>query len=96
MSAPTQSFATPDFRVRFESAPVLYLVLRPDLRIVAASDAYLAATLTKRDDIIGRSLFEVFPTNPDDPKADQIDSQQPVPAKARPSYTIPFLKSSSG
>jgi len=77
MSAPTQSFATPDFRVLFESAPGLYLVLTPDLRIVAASDAYLAATLTKRDDIIGRSLFEVFPDNPDDPKADQIDSRQP-------------------
>ncbi len=50
----------------------MYLVLRPDLRIVAASDAYLAATLTKRDDIIGRSLFEVFPDNPDDPKADGV------------------------
>ena len=72
MSAPTQSFATPDFRVLFESAPGLYLVLTPDLRIVAASDAYLTATLTKRDDIIGRSLFEVFPDNPDDPKADGV------------------------
>ncbi len=72
MSAPTQSFATPDFRVLFESAPGLYLVLTPDLRIVAASDAYLTATLTKRDDIMGRSLFEVFPDNPDDPKADGV------------------------
>jgi PAS domain S-box-containing protein len=59
----------PDFRVLFESAPGLYLVLTPDLKIVAASDAYLRATMTKRAEVLGRSLFEVFPDNPDDPHA---------------------------
>jgi PAS domain S-box-containing protein len=44
-------------------------VLTPDLSIVAASDAYLRATMTKRDDILGRGVFEVFPDNPDDPGA---------------------------
>src|SRR5207302_9083480 len=59
----------PDFKTLFESAPGLYLVLTPELRIVAVSDAYLRATMTKRDDILGRDLFEVFPDNPDDPGA---------------------------
>src|ERR671919_1660013 len=59
----------PDFRALFESAPGLYLVLRPDLTIVAVSDAYLRATMTRRDEILGRGLFEVFPDNPDDPHA---------------------------
>ncbi len=58
-----------DFRLLFESAPGLYLVLTPDLRIVAVSDAYLAATMTRRGDIVGKNLFEVFPDNPDDPAA---------------------------
>jgi signal transduction histidine kinase/ActR/RegA family two-component response regulator len=58
-----------DYRLLFESAPGLYLVLNPDLVIVAVSDAYLAATMTRRDDIVGRGLFEVFPDNPDDPAA---------------------------
>lgn len=58
-----------DFRTLFESAPGLYLVLDPELRIVAASDAYLAATMTKRQEIAGKHLFEVFPDNPDDPAA---------------------------
>lgn len=49
----------------FESLPGLYLVLTPELRIVGASDAYLAATLTRREAIVGRNLFEVFPDNPD-------------------------------
>jgi signal transduction histidine kinase len=59
----------PDFRALFESAPGLYLVLTPDLRVVAASDAYLFATMTKRDEIVGRRLFEVLPANPEDTAA---------------------------
>lgn len=58
-----------DFKTLFESAPGLYLVLDPALTIVAVSDAYLHATMTKRDEIIGRNLFEVFPDNPDDAQA---------------------------
>jgi signal transduction histidine kinase len=60
---------SPDFRALFESAPGLYLVLTRDLQIAAASDAYLQATMTRRDDILGRHLFDVFPDNPDDPDA---------------------------
>jgi len=59
----------PDFQVLFESAPGSYLVLTPALTIVAVSDAYLKATMTKREEILGRGLFEVFPDNPDDPTA---------------------------
>lgn len=58
----------PDFRALFESAPGSYLVLDPELRIVAVSDAYLGATMTRREEILGRGLFEVFPDNPDDPE----------------------------
>jgi two-component system sensor kinase FixL len=64
----------PDFRLLFESLPGLYLVLTPDLRIVGASDAYLHATLTRRGDILGRHLFEVFPDNPDDPEATGVEN----------------------
>ncbi len=53
-----------NFRTLFESAPQLYLVLAPDLTIVAASDAYLRATMTVRESILGRHLFEVFPEMP--------------------------------
>ncbi len=53
----------------FESLPSLFLILTPDLKIVAVSDAYLRATMTKREDLMGRGIFEVFPDNPDDPVA---------------------------
>ncbi len=58
-----------DYKSLFESAPGLYLVLSPELKIVAVSNAYLKATMTKREEIIGRGIFDVFPDNPDDPNA---------------------------
>src|SRR5436309_1135133 len=58
-----------DFQALFESAPGLYLVLTPALTIVAVSDAYLKATMSKREEILRRGLIEVFPDNPDDPAA---------------------------
>ena len=59
----------PDFQIIFESVPGLYLVLTPGLEIIAASDAYLAATMTRREDVLGRGIFDVFPDNPDDRQA---------------------------
>jgi signal transduction histidine kinase/CheY-like chemotaxis protein len=53
----------PDYRALFESAPGLYLVLNPALVIVAVSDAYLRATMTSRDDLVGRGIFELCPDN---------------------------------
>jgi signal transduction histidine kinase len=62
----------PDFKTLFEAAPGLYLVLTPELVIVAVSEAYLQATMTRRADILGRAVFEVFPDNPDDPASDGV------------------------
>jgi len=66
----------PDFKALFESSPRLFLVLLPTPRflIVAVSDQYLDATMTKREEIMGRGLFEVFPANPDDPQADGVSN----------------------
>ena len=64
----------PDYKILFESAPGLCLILLPDLTIVAVSNAYLDATMTKRNEIIGRGLFEVFPDNPDDAGADGVSN----------------------
>ena len=61
-----------DLQRLFEASPGLYLVLAPDLRILAVTNAYARATLQQRDRMIGRHLFEVFPDNPDDPHADGV------------------------
>jgi signal transduction histidine kinase len=70
--ASSESVSSPDFKALFESAPGLYLVLTTGLTIVAASEAYLRATMTRREDILGRHLFEVFPDNPGDPAASGV------------------------
>lgn len=66
---------TPDFQLLFESLPGFYLILQPeDFIIVAVSDAYLRATMTQREAILGKPLFEVFPDNPDDVSADGVSN----------------------
>src|ERR1700722_8884837 len=62
----------PDFQALFESCPGLYLVLLPNspvFTIIAVSNAYLQATMTKRGEILGKGIFEAFPDNPNDPHA---------------------------
>ena len=61
-----------EFEAVFNRTPHLYLILDPSFMIVAANDAYCAATMTERDSIVGRSFFEVFPDNPDDYSADGV------------------------
>ena len=63
---------TPDFQRLFESLPGLYLVLSPDLRILAMSDAYARVAMQTREAMLGRDLFAVFPGNPDDPADDGV------------------------
>jgi PAS domain S-box-containing protein len=78
---PDQRPAAPalNFWAVFESAPDAYLLLAPDpphFTMVAANEARLRATLTRREDVIGRPLFEVFPDNPDDPAATGVRNLQ--------------------
>lgn len=62
----------PDYRRLFHAAPGLYLVLDQHLRIIAVNEAYSRATMTRRDDIVGRHIFDVFPDNPGDPAAEGV------------------------
>jgi PAS domain S-box-containing protein len=64
----------PDFQAIFQAAPGLFLVLKPDFTVVAVSDEYLQATMTRREEILGRGLFDVFPDNPDDPNATGVSN----------------------
>ena len=59
--------SAPDFAALFAACPNPYLILDHELVIVAVNDAYCRATMTKREDIVGRGVFDVFPDNPDDP-----------------------------
>ena len=58
-----------DYQAIFEANPNLYLILAPDkdFTVLAANDARLRATYTRREQSVGRPVFEVFRKNPDDP-----------------------------
>jgi signal transduction histidine kinase len=60
-----------DFPALFAAAPAALLVLRADapaFTIVAATDAYLRATLHTRDTLVGRPVFDALPdANPGNP-----------------------------
>jgi PAS domain-containing protein len=64
------------FQSEFDRSPHPYMLLDPGpgLKIVDVNSAYAAATLIARNDIVGKSLFEVFPDNPDDALADGVSN----------------------
>ena len=62
----------PDYRRVFEAGSAPYLLLSPEFTIVAVNDAYLRATATVREGIVGRNIFDVFPDNPNDPDASGV------------------------
>lgn len=71
---PLRLHSEPDFRAVFEHTPGLYLILAPDLTIVAVNDAYTRATMTVREQIVGRGIFDVFPDNPDEQDATGVSN----------------------
>ncbi len=73
----TSSNNTLDFRLIFYNAPTLFLLIKPnspEFTILDANDAYLNATVTKRFEIMNKGLFDVFPDNPSDMKADGVSN----------------------
>lgn len=72
MISSTAEASSVDFSRLFQGAPDLYLALSPELVIVAVSNAYASATMTKPDEIVGRGIFDVFPDNPDDPSCEGV------------------------
>lgn len=71
--------APANFWAVFECAPDAYLLLAPDApryTMVAANEACLRATMTRREEIIGKPLFEAFPDNPADPGATGVRNLQ--------------------
>jgi two-component system CheB/CheR fusion protein len=65
------------FKIIFEKSPGSLLVKAdaPDFTIMAANEAYLAITNATREMIIGKSFFQVFPDDDDDP-ADETGARK--------------------
>jgi PAS domain-containing protein len=64
------------FQREFDRSPHPYMLLDPGpgLKIVDINAAYAAATFINRSDVVGTSLFQVFPDNPNDALADGVSN----------------------
>lgn len=63
------------YHALFDATGALYLVLAADaprFTITDVNQAYLRATMTEREVLLGRGIFEAFPDNPDDPQASGV------------------------
>jgi serine phosphatase RsbU (regulator of sigma subunit) len=61
-----------DYQALFAATPSPYVVLGPDLVIHDVNAAFCQAGRRRREDLIGRYLFDAFPDNPADPDADGV------------------------
>jgi len=60
-----------DFRRVFETSQESYALVAtdaPDFTILAVSDGGVRIALRSREELVGRSIFAVFPENPNDPE----------------------------
>ncbi|SNR88438.1 PAS domain-containing protein [Hymenobacter mucosus] len=84
---------SPDVELLLAALPQPCLLLSPAFVIEAVSDAYLAATLTRREQLVGQTIFAAFPDNPQTPQAqgprNLLASLQQVLATGQPHQMAP-------
>jgi PAS domain S-box-containing protein len=65
-----------DYAALFAAVPVACVVLDRQLRIVTANDAYREVTGRSADSLIGRSFFDAFPPDPQEPTSHGAEVQR--------------------
>ncbi|HET9170653.1 MAG TPA: SpoIIE family protein phosphatase [Actinospica sp.] len=58
-----------DYRAVFQALPGMVALLTPDLVFVDVSEEFVRLSGRRREELVGRYLFAVFPDNPHDPAA---------------------------
>jgi PAS domain S-box-containing protein len=59
--------STVDLAGLFNASPNPYVILDRNFDIVGMNDAYLRVTMRERDQLVGRNMFDAFPSDPDAP-----------------------------
>lgn len=72
-----------DHAALFRITPTPYVVVDPALVIVEANEAYCAIVGRRREELVGRSMFEAFPNNPADLSGDGVDRLRTSMERAR-------------
>ncbi len=85
-----------DYAAVYQQLPIPVLLLTPEFAIADVNLASVRATGRPRDELLGRNVFDAFPSNPSDPAAttvrNTIASLRRVLATGEP-YAMEFQKS---
>ena len=81
-----------NFKALFEKAPGLILVLNPSFTILAISDAYVEATYTKREDLLGKHFFDVFQDTKNTTAVAETKASLEYVLKNKKPHVIPMLR----
>ena len=81
-----------NFKALFEEAPGLILVLNPSFTILAISDAYVEATYTKSEDLVGKYFFDVFQDTKNTTAVAETKASLEYVLKNKKPHVIPMLR----
>ena len=61
-----------DYSAVYRQLPIPVLLLTPEFAIADVNQASLQATGRTRDELLGRNVFDAYPSNPSDPAATTV------------------------
>ncbi|GAB3740675.1 hypothetical protein GCM10027594_20600 [Hymenobacter agri] len=86
------AFADPvDYQRLFHSLPENLLLMAPDATIIDNTDSHVAASLKPRAEVLGKSLFEAFPSV-DQNEGDVIFQSHEHVRRFREPHTMPLIR----
>ena len=81
-----------NFKALFEEAHGSILVLNPSFTILAISDAFIEATYTKREDLVGKNFFDVFQDTKNTTAVAETKASMEYVLKNKKPHVIPMLR----
>ncbi|MFC6224769.1 PAS domain-containing protein [Hymenobacter artigasi] len=87
----TASVATPDYQRLFRSLPENLLLMTPDAIIVDNTDGHVEASLRPRAEVVGKTLFEAFPSV-DQNEGDVIFQSHEHVRQHHTPHTMPLIR----
>jgi PAS domain S-box-containing protein len=80
------------FDALFDASPNPYVLLDPGLNLVGMNEAYLRVTMRERADLIGRNMFDAFPSDPQSEPGRQLRESFARVLRERRRDHIPLIR----
>ena len=91
-AAQLERLKTINFEALFSASPNPYVLLDLSLTIVGMNDAYLQVTMREREDLIGRNMFDAFPSDPDSTSYRQLRGSLEKVVREKAADHLPLIE----